>query len=290
MGSVQRVSVIRPMTRSHLAGAIEAINSDALPGQPWCTTGLLLQTTKVRDSGGVPRPAGPAERPRSFVAIGDRVLGAADIARTSDGEIGSIKWLHAREDPNVVGELLDHALERLAGCEVIEAFTTGGIAPLASGLPAVRSTTQEALVARGFTATPAGRYLYRSMAFAPPALPDPPRIEVSAQARRHRLIIPGLAEATVAVLAPGYGLLQWIEVGAGHRGGGLGSQLLNACLRYLHRLGVRHVIGLLDDHNLTADDGHGRIGAHMICARAGFVTGAQLATYSKVRVGGWGSH
>ncbi|MEV8373092.1 GNAT family N-acetyltransferase [Kribbella sp. NPDC056861] len=289
MGSVQRVSVIRAMTRSHLAGAIEVINSDALPGQPWCTTGMLLQATKVRDAGGVLRPATPVERPRSFVAIGDRLVGAADVTRTADG-VGSIKWLHAREDPTVIGELLDHALDRLAGCDVIEAFAGGGIGPIVSGLPAVRSTTQEALVARGFAATPAGRYLYRPMSFAPPALADPPRIEVTAHARRHQLTIPGLAEATVSVLAPGHGLLQWIEVDSSHRGGGLGAHLLNACLRYLHRLGVRHVIGFLDDHNLSADDGHGRIGAHMICTRAGFVTGAQLATYSKVRVGEWGSH
>jgi GNAT superfamily N-acetyltransferase len=119
------------------------------------------------------------------------------------------------------------------------------------------------------------------MPLAPPPLPEQPRIQVTARGGHRKLTIPGLAEATVSVLAPEHGVVRWIEVDPGHRGAGLGTQLLNACLRYLHRLGVRHVISLLDDHNLTADDGHGRIGAHMIFTRAGFVTGAQLATYSK---------
>lgn len=266
MGSLQQTIVIRPMTRSHLAGVLDVINADALPGQPSCTAGSLLRATTSE----------------AFVAIGDRILGAAGLGRGRDGDAGAIQWLHGREDPGVVGGLLDHAMSRLAGCDVIEAFSGGGVGAVSSGLPAVRSTTREALEMRGFTSMPAGRHLYRSMPLAPPALPEQPRIQVTARGGHYKLTIPGLAEATVSVLAPEHGVVRWIEVDSRHRGAGLGTQLLNACLRYLHRLGVRHVIGLLDDHNLNADDGHGRIGAHMIFTRTGFVTGAQLATYTKV--------
>ncbi|WBQ03519.1 GNAT family N-acetyltransferase [Kribbella sp. CA-293567] len=272
------------MTRSHLAGVVDLITADGLPGLPPCHPGELLRATGLSGTPSCPGPTAP----RSFVAIGDRVLGAAEIARDSTGDVGSIRWLHAREEPAVVGELLDHAIARLTGCEVIEAFTSGGVGPVAAGLPTVRRTTEEALLARGFAAIPAGRYLFRSLPSAPMALPDPPRIEVTANARRHRLTIPRLAAATVSVLTPGHGMVHWIEVHPDHRGQGLGAQLLNACLRHLHRLGVRQVIGFLDDHNLTADDGHGRVGAHMICTRAGFVTGAQLATYSKLAGAGGG--
>ncbi|WP_157630767.1 GNAT family N-acetyltransferase [Kribbella catacumbae] len=260
------------MTRSHLAGVLDVINADVLPGQASCSASSLLRATT---SGG------------AFVAIGDRILGAAGVGRSRDGAAGVVRWLHGREEPGVVAGLLDHALTRLDGCDVVEAFTGGGVGAVAAGLPEVRSTTREALVTRGFAAMPAGRYLYRSMPLAPASLPGQPRIQVTARGGHRKLTVPGpvgglLAEATVSVLAPEHGVLRWIEVDSGHRGAGLGTQLLNACLRYLHRLGVRHVTGLLDDHNLTADDGHGRIGAHMIFTRAGFVTGAQLATYTKV--------
>lgn len=271
MGSLQQTIVFRPMTRSHVAGVLDVINADVLPGQALCGAGSLLRATT---------PGG------AFVAIGDRILGAAGLGRNRDG-VSVVSWLHGREEPGVVSALLDHAMGRLDGCDVIEAFTGGGVGSVVAGLPEVRSTTREALVTRGFAAMPAGRYLYRSMPLAPPPLPEQPRIQVTARAGHRKLTIPGpagglLAEATVSVLAPEHGVLRWIEVDSGHRGAGLGTQLLNACLRYLHRLGVRHVTSLLDDHNLTADDGHGRIGAHMIFTRAGFVTGAQLATYTKV--------
>lgn len=284
--------VIRPMARSHLGAVLAVVDADRLLGQPSCSVRQLLGAAGLRDAvagaaAGSLRPPGEAWTPQTVVAIGDRVLGAVCFAHRED--VGVIRWLHAHERPGVVGRLLDHAIGRLARCESLQVFGADGIGPATAGLADARATTQEALAVRGFVARPAGRYLHHAMASAPLAAPEGPdlgvtRIDAAVYGNQHRLTVTGprgdrLAEVTVSVLAPGHGMLHWIEVHPGHRGRGLGGRLLRVCLGRLHDLGVRHVIGHLDDHNLTADDGNGRIGAHIICSRAGFTTGAQLSTY-----------
>jgi GNAT superfamily N-acetyltransferase len=270
--------VIRPLTRTHLAALSGVVDADALPGQPPCSVGNLVGASGLRSTGSPPGQA--------LVALGDEVSGA--ICFGSGGGQGTIRWLHAREDPAVVSDLLDRAISRLCGCPVIEAFVAGGIDPSVVGLPDDRDVTRQALVDRGFSERPAGRYLYRPLQTSPPPSDGAVAVRVTAAGSRHHLTVAGpngeqIAKATVSVPAVGFGRLDWIEVVPAHRGDGLGGRLLNACLRLLHHLGARHIAGQLDDHDLTADDGHGRIGAHIICSRAGFVTGAQLTTYSRTR-------
>jgi GNAT superfamily N-acetyltransferase len=273
-----------------LAGVVDA---DALPGQPACRVGALLGATGLRPTGSDLRAgaalgqAGTVRDWQTLVAIGDEVLGAVCFGRSDGGRVGTIRWLHAREDPAVVADLLDQALARLSGCRAIEAFVAGGIDPLVAGLPDDRDATREALAEREFTGKQAGRFLYRAL-HAPPAAGDSCAVQVVAIGNERRLSIAGpagdqVAKATISVPAPGHGVVDWIEVHPAHRGQGLGGRLLKACLRLMYHLGVRHVVGHLDDHNLDADDGHGRIGAHIVTSRAGFVTGAHLTTYRRTR-------
>lgn len=291
IGSSQ-TTVIRPLTRTHLAGLLGVVNADALPGQPRCSVGALHRATGLRTTdsrvGAAPGRAGAVRDWQALVAVGDEVLGAVCFGRGDGGRAGTISWLHAREDPAVVSDLLDQAVKRLSGCGVIEAFVAEGIEPLVVGLPDNREVTRAALAERGFTGRRAGRFLYRALQTLPPAAGGSCAVRVTALGNQRHLSVAGpagdqIAEATISVLAPGHGLVDWIEVHPDHRGKGLGGRLLIACLRLLHHLGVRQVIGYLDDHNLDADDGHGRIGAHIVSSRAGFVTGAQLTTYRWTR-------
>jgi hypothetical protein len=100
------------------------------------------------------------------------VVGVVSYAvRPRDGA-GLVLWLHGREDPTVIGFLLDRALGRLRDLPVADAFDFA--TALGLGLEALpvrhRAATRAALEHRGFSGRELWRYLHRWL----PA-PDLPR-------------------------------------------------------------------------------------------------------------------
>src|SRR4051794_11497253 len=100
---------IAPLTEENVAAVLDLINVDRLPGQPECTPKMLAEACAGRS----PIDAGWWEE-LGDVAVHvttdatSQVRGVVSFAVRERDRTGFVLWLHAREDPAVVGILLDH--------------------------------------------------------------------------------------------------------------------------------------------------------------------------------------
>ena len=207
--------------------------------------------------------------------------------RQSDGA-GLILCLHGREEPGVIGLLVDHALERLDRCSQIEAFAFATALSGGAGLEALpiwrRSITDSTLRSRGFQGKNRWRYMRQRLpAIGLPRVTDGLVVEpTDAFSRRLTVDRQGetVATAELSVVEDRIGVLWWLEVETSARGQGLGRRLLGSALEVLGSLGAIEVILYVDD-----DGKHGgardRTVAKHLYRRAGFTEIDRLFSYER---------
>ncbi|MFC0629045.1 GNAT family N-acetyltransferase [Kribbella deserti] len=278
---------VRRMVVGHLAAAAGLINTDGLPGQPPCTVQSLFDALVGRVD---PDPLGRNDLDTCIDVVGnDGIKGLVAYARRRSEDTGLILWLHGMEQPGIIGRLLDHALHQLADCSVVEAFDLPTVLdPLAvPGLAALRRpVTAGALLSRGFTSRPCGRYLHRRLPSATARRDEGIRYELYDGLHQLKVVGPTgatLADATLSLPYPRHAVLHWIGVEPEHRRHGLGRRLLHACLQYARTLGADQLVCHVDDHNLAADDDRGRSAAIAMYHRVGFTSVVHLTSYARSR-------
>lgn len=280
---------VRPARKGDWLAVLELINADQLPGQPVASEAMLDEAIHGRS----PIDGGFWDELRGItvdVLTGaeQRVLGVVSYARRPRDQAGVILWLHAREDPGVVAELVEHARVQLAPCSVIEAFSFA--TALGLGLEALpvrhRPATVQALQAAGFVGEDLWRYMHRQL--PAPELARADGVEVSipeADTRQLTLREDGqlLAEATIGLPTEGIGVLWWISVEPAARGRGLGPALLGSALESLSSLGAEQVILYVDDDDPDPASDRSRHAANKLYDRAGFTEIDRLHSYRLTR-------
>jgi ribosomal protein S18 acetylase RimI-like enzyme len=196
-----------------------------------------------------------------------------------------VLWLHGREDPAVVGTLVDHALAKLGGAAVVHAFPFA--TALGLGLEALpvrhRRATHRAMLERGFDGRDRWRYLRRGLP-ARDLMPRGACVRLSPveEGKRRLSLHSGkqvLGEATVGVPVDGIGVLWWIEVDPATRGQGVGRTLLSCALDLLARAKAHEVILCVDDDNLETEGD--RAAARALYEAAGFQEVDHLASFCR---------
>ena len=289
MGAARSVLTPRAYRAADTAAVLNVINSDLVPGQPWCTEAML----SVAAAGRSPVDSGWwAELDRLAVDVlcdgQGSVHGAVSFARRARDGAGLILWLHGRENPVVVDVLVDHAIGQLADTRSVGAFEFASALTVGlEGLPVRhRPVTRQSLLARGFGEADLWRYMRRDLPAADlprvhetQVMPDPdnPGWRVEAHGRDGAL----LGDAQVSVAAPGVGVLWWIGVEAQHRGQQVGWSLLGSALDVLHQQGAREVILYVDDDAPPDDPERGRGAANALYDRAGFTEVDRLCSYRR---------
>lgn len=150
--------VTRPMEPRDAVGVLELVNADRIPGQPSATVEALREAAAGRSS----VDAGWWEELDHPVAIdvaeasAEDLIGVVSYAVRPMDQTGLILWLHGREDSQVVGRLIDHALAQMPEARQVEAFAIASA--LGLGLEALpvghRPVTAKALTMKGFVAEP----------------------------------------------------------------------------------------------------------------------------------------
>jgi ribosomal protein S18 acetylase RimI-like enzyme len=277
---------IAPLTGKHVAAVLDLINADRLPGQPECTHKMLAEARAGRS----PIDAGWWEElgdvaVRVVTDAASQVRGVVSFAVRERDRTGFVLWLHAREDPAVVGILLDHALTELADCTTVEAFAFA--TALGLGLEALpvrhRPTTHAALLTRGFVAADLWRYMHRRLpAWELPRVTFEVRPAEDKTGRVLEVVEHGVVvgEATIGKPVVGIGPLWWISVKPEARGQGLGLKLLGSALAELTRWGAEEAILYVDDDAPADDPERSRRAANAMYDRAGFIEVDRLYSYT----------
>jgi GNAT superfamily N-acetyltransferase len=265
----------RPMHDDDEAVVLDLIDADRLPCQPQCTPEMLAEARAGRS----PVDTGSWDELADLhvdVAEmeGGGVVGVVSHGRRPRDGAGMVLWLHGREDSDVVGFLLDHALGAVGGSGTVHAFPFA--TALGMGLEALpvrhREVTHRVFVHRGFEGGALWRYLCRRLP-APALLPRGARIRVSpVEDGRRRLTLQHdsavIGEATIGVPVAGVGVVWWVEVDPSRRGTGVGRTLFGSALDLLARSGAREVVlYVADGESIPEGD---RAAARVLYESAGF--------------------
>jgi ribosomal protein S18 acetylase RimI-like enzyme len=285
MPSTETALVARPMRDHHESVVLGLINADRLPGQPVCTEEMLREAVAGRS------PVDAAwwdELDQVDVEVVEdatgAVVGVVSSATRPRDRAGLVLWLHGREDPTVIGFLLDLVLGRWRDRPVVDAFDFA--TALGLGLEALpirhRAATRVVLESRGFSGHDLWRYMH--LPLARPGVPPAASVRVDVTApeptKRSLQIRAGgaaLAEATIGVPLDGIGVLWWIGVDPMARGRGLGRELLGCALDQLSALGATEVILYVDDDEPGGD--RDRAAANRLYETAGFVEVDRLMSF-----------
>lgn len=276
---------VRPYTGLDADQVLALVNADRVPGQPEVTGAMLTEAIAGRS----PIDAGwwdeLVELHTDVLDRGDgTVSGVVAYAHRPRDGAGVILWLHGREEPRIVGELVAHAVESLADCRVVEAFSFSSA--LGLGLEALpvrqRPVTDQALRNAGFDGLDLWRYMHRRL--PAPDLPCAAAVEVTSPDPRTRQLTVRhggqvAAEATIGVPVAGIGMLGWIGVEPAHRGSGLGMRVLGTALDLLAGLGAGEVILYVDDEDPDPRSDRSRHAANQLYDRAGFTEVSRLHSY-----------
>jgi ribosomal protein S18 acetylase RimI-like enzyme len=279
---------IQAMRDGDIAGVLDLINADRLPGQPVCTMAMLALATAGRS----PIDSAWWEelsdlRTEVLADPAGTIVGVISYAHRSRDDAGVILWLHAREVPAVTGTLLDHALAQVADRPVVEAFSFA--TALGLGLEALpvrhRSTTHAALIARGFITSDLWRYMHRRLPADLPitsyrSRPSEDHAGKVLQIEENSVVV---AEATIGDPISGVGVLWWIGVDPAARGRGLGLKLLGSAMDLLGGLGAKEVILYVDDDAPDGDPERSRAAANVMYDHAGFIEVDRLHSYRLTR-------
>jgi ribosomal protein S18 acetylase RimI-like enzyme len=270
---------IRPLQAGDTAAVLEVINTDRLVGQPEATEDMLAEAAAGRSVFSSGWWAELAEITTEVaVARTGRIAGVVSHAIRPRDEAGLILWLHAGEEPAVVGALLDHALARFDG-RAVEAFPFA--TALGLGLEALpmghRPVTHAALLERGFTGTSLWRYMRTELPIMAQSRTEP---EIRHDGVRRTLQIREsdrvVGEAVVGMPVQGIGVLWWIGMEPTARELELNKALLGSALEFLSRHGAEEVIFFISDE---PDAEH--LAAVTLYEQAGFVEIDRLYAYRR---------
>lgn len=278
---------VREYAGSDERAVLELVEADRLAGQPAVTPGMLAEALAGRSN----VDAGwwlELDQPSTDVLVGpdDQVVGVVSYATRARDDAGLILWLHAREDPQWVGTLLDHVLSATGSRSRRDAFDFASALSLGlEGLPVRhRAVTHAELLARGFAGENLWRYMRRDVnvidlpglrnaVVTPCEDPEGWRLEV-------RTADGSLAaEATVGTPLGGAGVLWWIGVEPAHRGTGVARPLLDQAVALLAGQGAREVILFVDDDEPPGGE-RDRSAANHLYDSAGFVEVDRLYSYT----------
>ncbi|GAA0686500.1 hypothetical protein GCM10010193_45460 [Kitasatospora atroaurantiaca] len=249
---------IRPYRAEDQDAVLALIADDRLTGQPETTAAMLTEAL----AGYSPTESdqwAALDVPRTAVAHdpAGRVLGAASYTTRSSDQEGFVLWLHSGEDLPVASALIDAALADL-GPRTVHAFAFASALSLGlQGLPVrSRPATRKALESVGFSGRDQCSYLHRHLR----ELPHVPEsrtypiadVQTSDQPPGRQLYLRDtdgalIGEAALGEPVDGIGVLQWIEIGAAHRGRGLGGNLLTQCCDLLAGNGGHELIAYLPE-------------------------------------------
>ena len=272
-----------PVFRIAEEGDLEAIavlvNDDHVLGQPRCRAESVRRAL-----------VGAATMERAWwdnfvdlrtivVTAGKTVLGAASSAIHREEGTAYILWLHARENPLVVADLLDE-LVRIRGSQpVMRAFWIATPLSLGmEGLPAQhRPVTHAALVRRGFSARDEWLYLVGDTVSE---AADVARVHAVGD-NEWKLAVHDnagaiLGEATAELGQDGVGIVWWLEVKPQYRGQSYGRALLLQAMKLLGAAGADRMILYVDHDDPSSRD---RRPAIRLYESAGFRTVDHLWSY-----------
>jgi ribosomal protein S18 acetylase RimI-like enzyme len=240
-----------------LPAILDLVNADLLPGQPTCDRQALEAAMRGESTAD---ESWWRELSNVRVAVASRggtVVGAASYATAAADHSGWLLWLHAREERQVVGALIDRAIADLNGSSHLYAFWIATALSLGvEALPVEQQpVTHELLTSRGLMGRDSWRYLV--MPIERFALDDRPE-EVAAvrpisgpgEVQAWELVIGAREEpqasAEIALAGEGCGQLKWIDVEPAQRGRGVGRRLLRQALRFLALRGAQTVAAFVD--------------------------------------------
>ncbi|OIV35435.1 hypothetical protein BIV57_21575 [Mangrovactinospora gilvigrisea] len=276
---------MRPFARADEFGVLELINADQVPGQPEVTAAQLAEAVAGRS----PNDSGwweELDAPVTVVAVeGGAVVGVVSFAVRAKDRTGLILWLHCREREDVAAALVAYAVDALAGCARLEAFTLSSALVVAlEGLPVRhRAVTHEALLAAGFVGADLWAYMRAELPLSLPRLDAGVRYERMAGDEWELSLMEGrtrVAKAQVGLPVAGTGVLWWISTRRRARGRGYGRVVLGAAGALLADLGAREVVLVVDD-DAPEDQGRSRVAAKRMYRGAGFVEVDRLFSYTR---------
>lgn len=195
---------------------------------------------------------------RTIVATdGTSTLGAASSAVHREEGVAYILWLHARENPRVVGDLLNELVPIRESQPVVRAFWIATPLSLGmEGLPAqYRPVTHAALVRRGFSARDEWLYLVGDPVSE---AADVALVDATAH-NEWKLTIDDttgarIGEAKAELGQDGVGIVWWLEVKPQHRGRSYGRALLLQAMKLLGAAGADRVILFVDHDDPSSRD------------------------------------
>ena len=188
---------------------------------------------------------------------GNSIVGAASSAIHRTEGTAYILWLHARENPSVVGEMFDEVMRTVGSQRRIRAFWIA--TPLTLGMEALPATTRPvthaALVQRGFAASDQWLYMVGSPVSTAADVADVQPVaanewELTAFDASGAVI----GNATAQLAHDGVGIVWWLEVKPPFRGRSYGRALLLQAMKLLGSAGADRLILYVDhDDPLSRD-------------------------------------
>ena len=286
---VMQTSTVRPYAESDFEQLIDLLRRrEPIPGQPRVSP----QMVKAALDGTSPIDGGwwaELTNLRHLVIPVDGVLaGAAAVGTSKADGAGYLLWL-AADDHQIVGMLVDAALNALKGTRVQRAFSFAtALDEGMEGLPIhLRPDVHQALLSRGFVDEDMWVYMRRNLSQSDPFLADGDlaaafTVSEGEDPQSWRITADGGADegvVEVGLLPSGTGIVEWLHVDDAHRGRGLGKAVLSVGLRHLVSLGASEVI-LYVDHDAPGTE-RDRTAALALYQATGFEVVDHLHSYER---------
>ena len=284
-----QTSTVRPYAESDFEQLVDLLRRrEPIPGQPRVSP----QMVKAALDGTSPIDGGwwaELTNLRHLVIPVDGVLAGAVAIGTSKADgAGYLLWL-AADDHQIVGSLLDAALNALKGTRVQRAFSFAtALDEGMEGLPIhLRPDVHQALLSRGFVDEDMWVYMRRDLTPSDPLLADDDlaaafTVSEGEDPQSWRITADGGADegvVEVGLLPSGTGIVEWLHVDDAHRSRGLGKAVLSVGLRHLVSLGASEVI-LYVDHDAPGTE-RDRTAALALYVATGFEVVDHLHSYER---------
>jgi ribosomal protein S18 acetylase RimI-like enzyme len=284
-----QTSTVRPYAESDFEQLVDLLRRrEPIPGQPRVSP----QMVKAALDGTSPIDGGwwaELTNLRHLVIPVDGVLaGAAAVGTSKADGAGYLLWL-AADDHQIVGTLVDAALNALKGTKVQRAFSFAtALDEGMEGLPIhLRPDVHQALLSRGFADEDMWVYMRRDLTPSDPFLADDDlaaafTVSDGEDPQSWRITADGGADegvVEVGLLPSATGIVEWLHVDDAHRGRGLGKAVLSVGLRHLVSLGASEVI-LYVDHDAPGTE-RDRTAALALYDATGFEVVDHLHSYER---------